>query len=72
MAEPTAEQRANIERWWSRISGLHFSKEALSDGEKEILALAEELLAEVERLTNAEPEGLDDENLRTWAKEKLK
>lgn len=35
---------------WSQLSGLHFAKEALSDGEREILYTAEQLLKEVELL----------------------
>jgi len=34
----------------SQVAGWHFSKESLSGGEREILAVAEQLLAELDRL----------------------
>lgn len=34
----------------SKLSGFHFAKECLSDGEREILTLAERLLSELDEL----------------------
>lgn len=36
----------------SKLSGLHFAKEALSDGEREILYMAEALLAQIHKVND--------------------
>lgn len=35
-----------------KLSGLHFAKEALSDGEREILYMAEALLAQIHKVND--------------------
>lgn len=39
----------------SKLSGFHFSKECLSKGERELLALAESLLTFIDEVKNENP-----------------
>jgi len=47
---PVVPSGARIEDLRSKLDGFHFAKEMLSSGELEILAVAEQLMAELDRI----------------------